>query len=79
MSSDAVPIIAPLWADYNFRIYGSIYYRVTTDPHTLARAKELIAGSNPVSFSEFWPTRGIVVTWSDAILLSRTLDAFEVK
>ena len=78
LSSDAVPIIAPLWADYNFRKRGHVYYRVTADPATLARANELIYESNKISFNDFSPTLGIIVTWADAVLLTRALDDIEV-
>ncbi len=76
-SSDALPIIAPLWADYNFRRRGTVYYRVTDDVSTLARAKELITENNP-SLSGYSPLLCVVVTWSDAVLLTRILDDTEV-
>ena len=79
LSSDAVPIIAPLWADYNFRMHGNVYYRATTDPPTLARAKKLIAESNPLNFNDFSPTLGFVVTWASAVLLTRALDNTAVR
>ena len=75
ISSCAVPLIAPLWADYNFRQGGKIYYRVTEDPATLAKAKEVITENN---FSEFSPTLCVIVTWAEATLFTRTLDGDKV-
>ena len=71
ISNDNVPIIAPLWADYNFREIGSVYYRVTEDVATLARAKELITKHQNGS-DEFSPSLCVVVSWVDAVLLTRS-------
>ncbi len=71
-SNDDVLLIAPLWADFDLRQGGNVYYRVTTDPDTLDLAKQMIAENN--SFSEFSPSCCLIVTWEDAVLLSRSLD-----
>ena len=78
VSSDAVPIIAPLWADYNFRQRGNLYYRITENDATLARARQLIAKGNKAGFNEFLPSRCVVVTWVNAVLFARMLDDIEV-
>lgn len=65
-----VPIIAPLWADYDFREAGNVNYRVTEDETTLARVRGLIVKINP-NFSEFSPLLSVIVTWSEATLFSR--------
>ena len=71
ISSDTVPIIAPLWADYNFRERGNVYYRVTEDTTTLIRAKELITEYQN-GFDEFSPSLCVIVSWVDAALLTRS-------
>ncbi len=68
-SSDDLLLIAPLWADFDLRQGGSISYRVTRDGATLAKAKELIAERNLLSFSGFSPSFCTIVTWEDAVLL----------
>ncbi len=63
-----LPLIAPLWADFNFREAGSLYYRVTNDSTTLRRATQEISRENQ-DFSNYSPTLAIVVTWFEAVLL----------
>ena len=71
LSRDTVPIISPLWGDYNFRRGGSLVYRVVTDDDaTMVKARELIAKTDP-SFSDFSPSLCAIVTWVDAVLLTR--------
>ena len=79
LCSDAVPIIAPLWANYNLRKQGRVYYRVATDPATLAKAKALIDERNQLSFDDFSPTRSIVVTWDNVVLLRSAFNDKEVN
>ena len=67
-----VPVIAPLWADFDFRETGTVYYRVSTDEATLARVSRMINDSNP-DFHEFIPSLCAVVTWSEATLFANTL------
>lgn len=57
-----VPLIAPLWADFNFRDAGRIYYRVTNDSSTLDTVAEAISGKNDL-YTEYKPTLAVVVTW----------------
>ena len=67
-----VPVIAPLWADFDFRSAGSVYYRVTRDSATTARARDLVIEANP-EFSGFSPSFCVVVTWSQANLFSNNI------
>lgn len=57
-----LPLIAPLWADFNFRDSGIIYYRLATDRNTLEAVADVITSLNP-NYSEFRPTLAVVVTW----------------
>ncbi len=77
LSISAVPIIAPLWGDYNFRQGGSVVYRLTDDNATLERARELIVENNP-SFNDFSTSLCVIVTWVDAVLLTRAFDETKV-
>ncbi len=52
-----VPVIAPFWADFNFRDSGAIFYRVTQDPAVLNSAEHKIATPG------FSPTLAVVITW----------------
>ena len=57
---DSVPLIAPLWGDYDFRQRGSISFRVASDEATLSRVTRI------VNFSDFSPTLCVIITWNDA-------------
>ena len=57
-----VPLIAPFWADFNFRDAGAIYYRETDDPAVLKLAEERTG---------FSPTMAVVVTWFQSQLLGQ--------
>ena len=71
-SFSPVPVIAPLWADFDFTVTGTVYYRVSTDEATLARVSRMINDSNP-DFHEFIPSLCAVVTWSEATLYGNRL------
>lgn len=73
----SVPVIAPLWADFDFRETGNVFYRVTTDEATLDRVRTMIANSNP-NLGGFSPTLCAIVTWSEATLFSRRLSRISV-
>ena len=60
--SSVFPVIAPLWADFNFREEGILYYRVTSDNTTLISIAERIAGHNSY-YSDFRPTEAVIITW----------------
>ena len=57
-----IPILAPLWADFDFRVSGAVYSRVTDDSDTLDQVVGMIAGLNP-ALSDYQPTLAVVVTW----------------
>lgn len=62
LSDEFVPIIAPLWADFNFTDSGAVYSRVTSDSDTLDQVVEMITNLNP-SLSDYQPSLAVVVTW----------------
>ena len=55
-------MIAPLWADYDLRVTGAVYSRVTNDSDTLNQVVEMLADMNP-ALSDYQPTLAVVVTW----------------
>lgn len=55
-------LIAPLWADLNFRQGGSLYYRVTEDKDFLGTLVERIRAKN-VAYEEYEPALALVATW----------------
>ena len=61
------PVIAPVWADLDFRFEGLIYYRSSQDPDILDRVGGMITDVNP-RLSDYTPTLAVVVTWFDAML-----------
>lgn len=73
LPTSSAPMIAPLWADYDFREAGNVYYRVSQDTVTLGRVQEMITEANP-DFKGFSPSLCVIVTWSEATLFSRRSD-----
>ena len=67
--SSTVPLIAPLWADFDFRSRGTVFYRIAKDEESTAKAKEIIIGAN-ANFTEYYPSFCVIVTWSEATLFS---------
>ncbi len=63
-----LPLIAPLWADFNFRDSGTIFYRLATDNSTLDNVASIIGDRTP-NYAEFRPTLAVVVTWLQNKLL----------
>ena len=61
-TSQQIPLIAPLWADLNFRQGGSLYYRVTEDMDFLDNVAERIWTEN-VAYEGYRPTQALVATW----------------
>ena len=68
-SVSPVPVIAPLWADFDFREAGFVYYRVSQDEMLLNQVARKISSRNS-EFSDYRPTLCVVVTWSQALLFS---------
>ena len=56
------PLIAPFWDDVDIRQFGNIYYRQTSSPTLLERARNEIQELFPSSVS-FFPTRLVIATW----------------
>ena len=64
-------MIAPLWADFNFREVGNVYYRVTTDSNTLNAIAERIANHNS-DYTHYRPTEAVIVTWFQSRLFDES-------
>lgn len=59
---DFPSLIAPLWSDLDVnRFGGSVFFRSTSDPDTLERARDLTV--KQFCNTGFEPTRVIIVTW----------------
>jgi hypothetical protein len=69
----AVPLVAPLWRDFDFSASGSIYYRQANDSETLNRVRRMITDVNP-GLNAYQPTLAVVVTWFEARLHGHTSD-----
>ena len=69
----SVPLIAPLWADFDFRGQGHVFYRDTSHPEALIRAGELVTNTNEI-YSDYSPEYVVIVTWSMARLFSNEID-----
>ncbi len=64
-----LPLVAPLWADFNFRDFGTIFYRLAADNSTLESVTDIIRSTTTGNYSEFRPTLAVVVTWFQSKLL----------
>ena len=67
--ASTIPLIAPLWADFDFRESGAVYHRVSQDPYILQQVSSIIAAENH-NFASFNPTLCVIVTWTQAVLFS---------
>ena len=67
--SSSVPLIAPLWADFDFRSRGNVFYRIAEDETSLVRARETIVRAN-ANFTKYYPSLCVIVTWSEATLFN---------
>ena len=56
------PLIAPFWDDVDIRQFGTIFYRQTSSPTLLQRARNEIQELFPSS-GNFSPTRLVIATW----------------
>ena len=72
LMDSTVPLVAALFADFDLRDSGSVYYRVSQDNYILDEVAERIVSLNP-SFNGFHPTLSVIATWTQAVLFS---DAF---
>ncbi len=64
-SAPLLPLIAPLWSDFNFRETGTLYYRVTNDSNILNGIRRKISILNS-DFTSYQPTQAVIVTWFKA-------------
>ena len=66
--SSLSPMIAPLWADFNFRDGGTLFYRVTGKLEILdAITKKL--GEQNSEYLNYRPKQAVIVTWFQGRLL----------
>lgn len=68
-SVSPVPVIAPLWSDFDFREAGFVYYRTSQDEVLLNQVAGKISKRKP-EFSGYHPTLCVIVTWSQTLLFS---------
>ena len=65
------PLIAPLWADFNFRDSGTVYYNVIyeSDQEALNNVLQVIkhelahANGQTISYDSFNPNVAVIITW----------------
>ena len=62
--SSPVPLIAPFWADFDFRDTGRIYYRVTEDQKTMTKFSNILSKKNPNLI--YRPKLCVIMTWNSA-------------
>ncbi len=62
-----VPIISPLWFNYDLSTTGSIYYKVTEEPSLLEEVRAMIVNRN-LELNDYYPKLAIIVTWFDISL-----------
>ncbi len=75
--ASTITLVAPLWADFDFRDSGSVYHRVSQDDYILDQAASKIAAVNP-DFVGYRPTLCVIVTWSQAVLFSDSFSDTQV-
>ncbi len=68
VSRPYLPLVAPLWADFNFRDSGTIFYRLVSDSGTLDAVADVISNLNS-NYMDFRPTLAVIVTWFQSELL----------
>ena len=57
-----LPLIAPFWEDVDIRRFGTIFYRQTSSPTLLQRARNELQELFPSS-GNFNPTSLVIATW----------------
>ena len=72
VSGQLVPLIAPLWADFNFRDGGVLYYRVTEDGNVLQDITGRIEKRN-ANFKGYRPQLAVIITWFQGTLFGTSL------
>lgn len=74
MNPPFFPYIAPLWADFNFRDFGTVFYRVATDNTTLDAVISIFRNITNGNYNGFRPTLAIVVTWFQSKIVRSELE-----
>ena len=67
------PMIAPLWADFNFREDGTIYFRATNKSDILKDASERIARHDS-NYTGYVPREAVIVTWFQSRVFEGTFE-----
>ena len=70
--SSLSPMIAPLWADFNFRDGGTLFYRVTNEPEILGSLTNKLIEHNS-AYMSYRPTEAVIVTWFQGRLLENNM------
>ena len=68
-----LPLIAPLWADFNFRHSGTIFYRVEDKNVMILEELSLRIATENSNFAEYAPTSALIATWYRSELFRRDL------
>lgn len=71
--SGNLQLIAPYWADVDTRGTGSVWYRETTDPQLLTRARNEIQSAF-IDQARFSPTSLFIATWDHVGYYNRRTD-----
>ena len=66
-SGELFAMIAPLWADFNFRNGGTLYYRIEDKQTVLDRISEKLVAQNQ-DYKSYRPTLAVIVTWFESTL-----------
>ena len=77
-ATSIIPLVAPLFANFDFRDTGSVYHRVSQDDYILNEAAKRIAAVNQ-DFASYRPTLCVIVTWVQAVLFSSTFQDTQVS
>ena len=74
LSSNTIPypMIAPLWADFDFREEGNIFYRATSDTEILRDIADRISFYNS-KYTDYVPKEAIIITWFQSRLFNGKL------
>ena len=65
-------MIAPLWADFNFRNGGTLYYRIEVKQNVLDMISEKLAAQNQ-DYEAYSPTLAVIVTWFESTLFQEDI------
>ena len=71
-------MIAPLWADFDFREHGTIYHRVENDTIIMDEISQRIAVANELH-EDYMPKEAVIVTWFQSRLFEDPTTVGRVK